>query len=126
VASFTWPEGQSAKQDFLSKARTLLLLQAEQAVAFKQVAQSEMLHVTFCNTLLLLLAVEFAVVLVVVLVVVLPDGGGATVNPGTKTIPLPGQAFLPLGQTVLLQGIRVATAYAAQVESTCSILSGSL
>lgn len=101
------------------------MLQAEQVVALAQVAQFVMLQVAFYNTLLLLLPP--VVVLVVVFVVVLVAGGVVVAGaaPGVKTIPLPGQAFLALGQIVLLQAIKVATAKAPQVESTNSAVKGS-
>ena len=62
------PQAVEATHDNLSEETNKLLLQAEQAVAFKQVAQLVMLHVAFCKTLLLLLVALLAVVFVVLVV----------------------------------------------------------
>lgn len=109
--SATCPVGQEARHWVLSKDKSLVVLQTEQMVAFKQVVQSAILQfVVFCKILLLLLVVEL-VALVLLDVVLFPGvGGGEVVSPPPKTLVESLQAVFPLGQTVLLQAIKVATA----------------
>jgi hypothetical protein len=90
------------------------LLQAEQSVADSHVEQSVMFakQSVVCKILLLLL-VEFDVELDEVFVY-----GGGYYSVPLNTFPLPGQAFVPAGQRVLLHGIPVAIAKAPQVDCT--------